>query len=270
MPANPPVLQRPLDPAEVEKVKVETELKRVELKLKKKQLEREEAEDEQTRKLAALELRQERAETSQAEDDARASKLNLEKLEETVAERKATNKYHRVFMFDAVVTEQSVSACISQLEQWRRMDPGCEVTLRIFSPGGDVIAGMYLYDYLLGMRRDGHRIITEAYGYAASMGGIILQAGDVRRVGAESYILIHEIAFSARGKIGEIEDEVEFTKKISDRVLNIFATRAALAGQAGTATEPLSKSGFKRKWNRKDWWLSSDEALKYGVVDEVV
>lgn len=270
-PSNAPVLSRPLSDEEKEKVKAETALAKIELKLKQAQLERELAEHEHGQKLAAEELKQERATTKLSQDEVRSSALSLEKLEEAVAERKAGNKYHHVYMLDAVVSEQSVGACISQLEQWRRLAKGpLNVTLRIFSPGGDVIAGMYLYDYIKSMQRDGHTVNTEAYGYAASMGGILLQAGNTRRMGKESYILIHEISFGVRGKVGEVEDEMEFVKKMGERVLNIFAARAAEAGGNGTASEPLTKSAFKRRWSRKDWWLSSDEALKYGVVDEVL
>ena len=185
-------------------------------------------------------------------------------------ERRATDKFQRILTFEGAVQDASVNTAIRTLDQWRRLSPGCDITLRFYSPGGDVIAGMYFFDYLQGLKRDGHKIITEAYGYAASMAGILLQAGDVRRVGRESYILIHEISFGVRGKVGEVEDEMEFIKKVADRVLNIFAAGAKKAGDAGTAEKPLTKSQFKGRWTRKDWWLTSEESLRYGVVDEVV
>jgi ATP-dependent protease ClpP protease subunit len=77
-------------------------------------------------------------------------------------------------------------------------------------------------------------------------------------MGHESYILIHEVSFGAGGKIGEVEDEVAFVKKIQSRVLDIFASRSK-----------LSKATIARKWRRKDWWLDSTEALKAGFVDEL-
>ena len=209
------------------------------------------------------------AEALKAGAEARSAMLATAKLEEQERERQATDKYQRILTFEGAVQDGSVHSAIRTLDQWRRLDPGCDITLRFYSPGGDVIAGMYLFDYLMGLRRDGHKLITEASGYAASMAGILLQAGTIRIVGRESYILIHEISFGVRGKVGEVEDEVEFINKVADRVLNIFAARAKEAGEAGTATDPLSKMQFKRRWTRKDWWLTSDEALKYGVVDEV-
>lgn len=222
------------------------------------------------RRLEKLELRFEEANSVIAELQAAEQAIQYEKAKEAERERKAANKFHHVHAFESDVNDVSVRAAIAQLDLWRRTDPGSEVTLRFYSPGGDVIAGMYLFDYLERLKREGHHLLTEAYGYAASMAGILLQVGHERLMGRESYILIHEIAFSVRGKVGEVEDEMEFVKKISDRVLNIFATRAKEAGVARTATHPLTKTQFASRWKRKDWWLSSDEALKYGVVDRII
>jgi len=209
------------------------------------------------------------AETRAAEAGARTAELTLYKAEEAERERRTLDRFQHIYVFDDPVTDATVLGCILVLDTWRRLEPGCDITIRFYSPGGDVIAGMYLFDYLMGLRRDGHRLTTEAYGYAASMAGILLQAGTVRTVGKESYVLIHEIQTAVRGKIGEIDDEVEFMHKIADRVLTIFAARAKEAGDNGTASQPLTKVQFKKRWTRKDWWLTSDEALKYGVVDEV-
>jgi ATP-dependent protease ClpP protease subunit len=97
-------------------------------------------------------------------------------------------------------------------------------------------------------------------GYAASMGGILLQAGDVRVCGPESYILIHEISSGAVGKIGDLEDEVEFVKMIQKRVNDIFVARS---GGKVTATK------LRNMYRRKDFWLDSTKALALGIVDEI-
>ena len=230
----------------------------------------------EARKMEA-EARKLAAETEKAASEAlvagalaETARINADKAAEVEEQRKADNWFHRIYVFQGPVGDLSVGNCVDALDVWRRIDPGCDVTVRFYSPGGEVMAGMYLFDYLLGLRRAEHRLYTEAYGYAASMAGILLQAGDVRRLGRESYVLIHEISFAAYGKIGVVEDEVAFVKKIGDRVLDIFAAGAKKAKEAGTAPKALSRDQFKRRWTRKDWWLSSDEALKFGVVDEVV
>ncbi len=226
--------------------------------------------EEEEKELLRVKTRIAEAEASVAEDEATAARIVLAKIVEAEQFRLAGNPFRRIYCFDELVAEASVKKAIVQTDLWSVVDPGCEMTIRIFSPGGDVIAGMYLFDHLMGLRRKGHVIRTEAFGYAASMGGILLQAGNHRVVGKESYILIHEIQTAVRGKIGEIDDEVEFMHKIGDRILGIFAARSKEAGEHGTASQPLTKLQFKKRWTRTDWWLSSDEALRYGVVDEVV
>lgn len=197
------------------------------------------------------------------------AKINLTREQRKEREELASDKHHFVYSFTDAVNSGSVRGCISQLTQWSRNNPGCDMEIIFNSPGGSVIDGMALFDFIMGLRRQGHHVTTLALGYAASMAGILLQVGDKRTIGREAYILIHEISFGAGGKIGEVEDEVAFVKKIQERVLKIFALRCAEAGQAGTAAKPFSLSTLKRNWRRKDWWLSSEEALAGGLVDEV-
>lgn len=198
------------------------------------------------------------AEAQIARAQAVASEIQMRDLRRKEAEILANNKYHHVYAFNDAVAENSVGACISQLNVWSRNDPGCDIEVIFNSPGGSVTQGMALYDYLQTLRRKGHRITTVAMGMAASMAGILLQAGDVRAIGAESYVLIHEISTGAIGKIGEIEDTVTFVKMIQKRVLDIFAARSC-----------KTVAYFAKHWLRKDWWLSSDECLKLGIVDEI-
>ena len=93
---------------------------------------------------------------------------------------------------------------------------------------------------------------------AASMAGILLQAGDTRWIGHQSWMMIHRAAFGAYGKTFEIEDEVKFVRRIESRILDIFALRSSLTRQK-----------IKRNWDRKDWWISADECLEIGLVDEI-
>lgn len=210
------------------------------------------------RKLLAEAARAEaEAQTSRAEAVvAEIAQRDLERKEQEVL---ATDKYHHVYGFNDPVSSSSVGECVSRLNLWARNDPGCDIKIVFNSPGGSVIDGMALYDYLQTLRAKGHKITTVAMGMAASMAGILLQAGDHRVTGAESYVLIHEITAGAVGKIGEIEDVVEFVKMIQKRVLNIFAARSN-----------KKAAYFAKHWRRKDWWLSSDECLRLGIVDEVL
>lgn len=104
----------------------------------------------------------------------------------------------------------------------------------------------------------GHHLTTRTVGMAASMGGVLLQAGDWRVMAPESFLLVHEIAAGAVGKIGEIEDEMKLLQKMSERILAIYASRSTLTAKA-----------IATKWKRTDWWLNATEALELGLVDEI-
>jgi len=213
----------------------------------------------------AAEARKFTAEAKSAEATAATDDMDLKRAEELRKRELAADSFHHVYQFVGSVNSTSVNACVRELSYWHRDCPKCDIEIVLNSPGGDVIAGMALFDYLSYLRGRGHQITTLAIGYAASMAGIILQAGDVRAMGKESYILIHEVSFGAGGKIGVVEDEVAFVRKIQNRVLRIFSERSKQA-QPDTG---LSIIQFANRWRRKDWWLDSDEALKLGIVDEV-
>jgi len=240
------------DQAEAEKLAAEADQIRQQIKLNAERMEAE------RRKLVAEE-RKLLAEAEKAEAEAFASKLIVEQAQENRVWQLADNKYHRVYTFNDTVGSQSVRSCMRQLDIWSRIDPKCDITIIFDSPGGSVIDGMALFDYLLQIRKAEHRLHTTTLGYAASMAGILLQAGDVRSMGSESYVLVHEISFGVGGKIGEVEDEVAFVKKIQGRVLDIFAARST-----------LSKKQIENRWKRRDWWLDSEEALRLGFVDKII
>jgi ATP-dependent Clp endopeptidase proteolytic subunit ClpP len=184
--------------------------------------------------------------------------INLAKARRQEKEILADNKYHHVYAFNDDVNATTVGNCISQLNVWSRNDPKCDIEVIFNSPGGGVIMGLALFDYLQTLRRKGHRLTTGTMDMAASMAGILLQAGDVHYIGKESFVLIHEISTGAIGKIGEIEDTVKFVKKIQKRVIRIFAERSN-----------KNAAYFEKHWLRQDWWLSSDECSDIGIVDEV-
>lgn len=188
-----------------------------------------------------------------------AKEKRLEELE------LAKDAYHFVYTFTETVGIGSVQKCIEQLAVWDRTGPRKELEIVFTSPGGDVISGMRLFDYICWLRKKGHKVTTAALGEAASMAGILLQAGDHRIMGKECWVLIHEAAFGGQGKTGEMEDRVKWVKRIQDRIAHIFVERS----QESECEEPLTVKKVKANWKKTDWWLSSDECLKYGIVDEV-
>lgn len=165
-----------------------------------------------------------------------------------------------VYQFCGAVTSTSTQACIETLSKWQRIhaDDDRPFTIVLNSPGGSVIDGLALWDHIADLKAQGRKFITVTRGMAASMGGILLQAGDERVVGPASHVLIHEISTGTSGRMSDIEDEMEFCKSLADRCLDILAERST-----------MSKAAIKRKWLRRDWWLSADESVKLGFADRI-
>ncbi len=191
------------------------------------------------------------------------------------AQQREAQKYERelhtddypdgVYEFTGHVDQASVTKCMTRLSAWHRAYPKKALEVVFFSPGGAVFPGMQLFDYIQWLRANDHHVTTTSTGYAASMGGILLQAGDTRVITKESWLMVHEVASGASGKTSEMEDEVEFMKRVQERVLQIFADRAA----ATDRPKAITKTRLRRLSTRKDCWLSSQESYDYGLVDEI-
>lgn len=208
-----------------------------------------------------------RANAEKVRAEARGTALNVERLELELAKARraeiselAKDEHHRVYRFIGAVNAASVAGCASRLAEWSRIDPGCDMEIVFTSPGGSVIDGFVLFDFVRSLSAAGHRITVGVLGMAASMAGILLQMGDHRWVGSQGWVMIHRAAFGASGKTFEIEDEVEWVRRVEQRIIAIFVERSE--GR-------LTAAKIKRNWDRKDWWLTAEEALELGVVDEI-
>lgn len=221
---------------------------------------------------ARAEARADNARASGLELEATAAEIALER-EQYKRERELVNDHHtKFFRFDTQVDPKSVEYCIDTVAEWCRLakpDEDVHVKIQFNSPGGSVWDGLALFDEIQHWRRQGVRFTTSTIGMAASMAGILLQAGDKRVMAPESWLLIHKTSFGVLGDFDEVQDRVKLLDRIQGRILDIFAARAKEAGENGTASEPITRELLDEKWERRDWWIPSDEALKFGLVDEV-
>lgn len=185
----------------------------------------------------------------------------------------ALDEYHRVYRFSSGVDGGSGSKCVAKLQEWVRLDENAaekkSIEIEFFSPGGEVTAGLALFDFIQTVRRAGHHVTTSTRGMAASMAGILLQAGDERVMAKESWLLIHQVQAGMMGSWGELMDRAKWLERIQDRILDIFAERAAAVEDSKFTTAKAAKAFLKKNWERTDWWIDSDEALKLGLVDSV-
>ena len=203
-------------------------------------------------------LKKEELSLAQNEIEFKLKQIQLDDKLDSIDRKKASDERNFLYRFNDKVSKDTVRHCMETLTEWHRLDPECAIEIIFSSPGGSIIDGFELFDFLQDLRNKGHHLTTGTLGYAASMVGVLLQAGDIRWVGQQAWIMIHRAAFGAWGKTYEIEDEVKFIQRIEERILAIFTSRSN-----------LTKNKIKRNWDRKDWWISADEALTMNLVDEI-
>lgn len=197
-------------------------------------------------------------EAREAEADAITAEIEVKELSRKYDEFLSNDNFHHVYRFNSSVRGKTVANCLGRLKTWSRLDPGCDMEIIFNSPGGDITEGMALFDFIQGLRQSGHKVTTGSAGMAASMAGILLQAGDHRWVGQQTWILIHRASFGAAGSTFDVEDQLEFIKRLEQRVVDIFVARSE-----------LDEDTIRDKWDRKDWWIPAEEALELNLVDEI-
>lgn len=167
-----------------------------------------------------------------------------------------------IYTFSKAVTTKSANRLLHAMAMWHHHDPERPWTIHLNSVGGDIYAGLSIIDELIAhsIRGGGtHRVTIKTRGVAASMAGMILQAGDHRVMGRNSILMIHKGHGGAHGRAEEIGDTAEWLRRDTDEMIRFFLER----------TDKITRPEFLRKINRKDWWIYPSEALALGFVDEV-
>lgn len=185
-----------------------------------------------------------------------SAKAEMAELELKYLKARPQAKGH--FAFVGPVCEDTVHRLIDKLEIWSETHPGGAITLTINSQGGSVIDGFALYDYLQALKARGHKLTTVGVGMCASMGGVLLQAGDERIVGPRCWLLIHEVQGITAGSFSQMEDDMKFNERLQAQALDILAERSL-----------LTRKQIQNRWKRKDWWLDAADSLKGGFVDKI-
>lgn len=162
----------------------------------------------------------------------------------------------RIVMLVDEVNEDSATSIISQL-LYLDTESREDITLLINSPGGSVIDGLAIYDT---MNRIKSNVVTIATGQASSMGAFLLSSGTKgkRKATKSSRIMIHSLAGGTRGKIEDMRidhNESEYLQKYLNDVL---------------AENTGHKPAKIRRDCERDKFMSAQEALKYGLIDEVI
>jgi ATP-dependent Clp protease protease subunit len=163
----------------------------------------------------------------------------------------------RIIFVGEEVHAHMVNSIVAQMLFLEKQDPDKEITLYINTPGGEVYSGMALFDTMQIIKCP---VRTICVGLAASMWSIFLVGGAKWKRCAlkHSRIMIHQPSHGAQGTVSDTRIAVEEGVKIRDIINGIFVERTG---------QPLEV--IERDMER-DKWLSADEALAYGIIDEVI
>ncbi|MBW8331390.1 MAG: ATP-dependent Clp protease proteolytic subunit [Prolixibacteraceae bacterium] len=159
----------------------------------------------------------------------------------------------KVFLWGQI-DDKSAKHVIERLLYLELIAPNKEIQLIVNSQGGYVTSGFAIYDT---MKSISSPISTVCSGLAASMGSIILSAGTKGRrfIMPNARVMIHQPSGGAGGAASDIEiqmDEIIKTKKLGAEIL---------AANCGQTVDKIMKD-----FNR-DYWMSAEESVKYGIVD---
>jgi ATP-dependent Clp protease protease subunit len=163
----------------------------------------------------------------------------------------------RIIFLGSQVNDQVANVIVAQLLYLESQDPERDVFLYINSPGGVITAGMAIYDTMNYIRPD---VQTICMGQAASMGAVLLAAGakGKRRILPHGRVLIHQPLGGAQGQATDIEIQAREIGRVKRELNNI------LAYHTGQPLENIAKDV------ERDYIMTAEEAVKYGIVDEII
>ncbi len=163
----------------------------------------------------------------------------------------------RIIFLGEEVNDVTASIVVAQLLFLESEDPSKDINLYINSPGGSVSAGFAIYDTMQYIKCD---VSTICIGMAASMGAFLLAGGakGKRQALPNAEIMIHQPSGGTSGKASDMLIDADHILKTRKKLNEI------LAANCGQPIEVIERD------TDRDHWLTSDEAVQYGLIDSVV
>lgn len=163
----------------------------------------------------------------------------------------------RIIFLGTPIDDQVANIVQAQLLFLQSVDSTKDIQIYINSPGGSVYAGLGIYDTMQILKPD---VATICTGMAASMGAVLLCAGAKGKRSAlkHSRVMIHQPLGGARGQASDIEITAREIVKLKKELYQIISTHS------GQTIKKVEKD------SDRDYWMTSDEAKGYGMIDEVL
>lgn len=163
----------------------------------------------------------------------------------------------RIIFLTGEINDDVSSLICAQLLFLESENPTKDISLYINSPGGVVTAGLAMYDTMQYIRPN---VSTVCIGQAASAGSLLLMAGEKGKRFAlpNARVMVHQPSGGARGMASDIEIQAREILRLRTRLNSLYVEHT---GQKLSAIEAAMD---------RDSWMEADEALKFGLIDEVV
>ena len=165
----------------------------------------------------------------------------------------------RIIMLDSDVNEHTASLIVAQMLFLESEDPDKDILFYINSPGGQVTAGMAIYDTMQFIKCD---VSTVVMGQACSMGSLLAQAGAAgkRLILPYARHMIHQPSGGARGQATDMEIQVREILKMKKELTQIYVNH----NSAGKTYDQLAAD------MERDTFMSAEEAVAYGLADRIL
>ena len=163
----------------------------------------------------------------------------------------------RIIFLGTPVDDQIANLIVAQMLHLESEDPDKDISLYVNSPGGSVYSGLAIYDTMQFIKPD---VQTICVGIAMSMGALLLAGGakEKRMALPNAKILIHQVSSGFQGQATDIEIHAREIIDIRQRLDHIIAKHTGQDyDKVRTDTE-------------RDYFMSSEEAVKYGIIDRVI
>ncbi|MDR2205328.1 MAG: ATP-dependent Clp protease proteolytic subunit [Flavobacteriaceae bacterium] len=163
----------------------------------------------------------------------------------------------RIIFLGTGIDDQVSNIITAQLLFLESADPAKDIQIYINSPGGSVYAGLGIYDTMQIIKPD---VATICTGMAASMGAVLLVAGEKGKRSAlkHSRVMIHQPSGGAQGVAADMEINLREMLKLRQELYEIIALHSEQAYE------------WVEKSSDRDYWMTSEEAKNFGMVDEVL
>jgi len=162
----------------------------------------------------------------------------------------------RIIFLGTEVNDYTANVIQAQLLYLDSVDSDRDISIYLNTPGGSVYAGLGIYDTMQFIRS---RVATICTGMAASMGAVLLVAGEqgMRAALPHSRVMIHQPMGGIQGQASDIEITAKEILKLKDELYQI------ISDHSGQTMEKIRQDADR------DYWMTAEEALQYGMIDKV-